>query len=125
MNENRRPSDIIRDFMDLIQMSHDEYNKAKQAADEFNSRTYEWTHKLEDAPNKQERNKLATAWQRELKERRKAKDTMSLWREVHEFASLEQNKPALKRLNQLLQKQQKQEEYLEIPPHEREYKKKV
>lgn len=125
MGEKKNPSDIIQDFIDLIQTSHDEYNKAKQATEEFNSRTYEWTHKLEDAPNKQERNKLATAWQKELKERRKAKDAMSLWREIHEFALLEQNKPTLKRLNQLLQRQQKQEEYLATPPNDREYKKKV
>ena len=123
--KNKNPSDIIQEFIDLIQLSHDEYIKAKQMAEEFNSHTYEWTHRLEDARNKQERNKLATAWQRELKERRKAKDTMSLWKELHEFALLEQNKPTIKRLNQLLQRQRSQENYLEIPPHDREYKKKV
>lgn len=121
-NMERKPSEIISDFIDLMKSSHDNYNSAKQKVEDYNSRTYDWTHKLEDASNKQERNKIATAWQRELKERRKAKDDMKFWEHVHQFSITEQNKPTLNRLKMLLERQKTSEMHLETPPEEREYK---
>ena len=69
----RKPSEIIQDFIDLIDNSHAEFNDSKSKVDDFNSKTYVWTHQLEDCKNKQERNKLATSWQKELKEHGKRK----------------------------------------------------
>lgn len=76
----RKPSEIIQDFIDLIDNSHAEFNDSKSKVDDFNSKTYVWTHQLEDCKNKQERNRLATAWQKELKERRKEKDRKTFGR---------------------------------------------
>lgn len=73
--------------------------------------------------NKQERNRLATAWQKELKERRKEKDRKNLWEKIHTFGSDVSNKAFLKKLRHLVQEQQKVEEYLETPYEEREFKK--
>ena len=123
MQKNKRnPSEIISDFIEPIKQSHDNYNSAKNKVDNYNSKTFEWTHMLEDASNKQERNKLATAWRKELVDRRKAKDEMKLWQFIHEFSISEQNKPTLKRLESMLKHQQKTEEYINTPPEEREYK---
>lgn len=119
----RKPSEIIQDFIDLIDNSHAEFNDSKSKVDDFNSKTYVWTHQLEDCKNKQERNKLATSWQKELKERRKEKDRKILWEKIHTFGSDVSNKAFLKKLRHLVQEQKRVEEYLEIPYVEREFKK--
>ena len=119
----RKPSEIIQDFIDLIDNSHAEFNDSKSKVDDFNSKTYVWTHQLEDCKNKQERNKLATSWQKELKERWKEKDRKNLWEKIHNFGTDVSNKAFLKKLRHLVQEQRKVEEYLETPYEEREYKK--
>lgn len=119
----RKPSEIIQDFLDLIDKSHTEFNDSKSKVDNYNSKTYTWTHQLEDCKNKQERNKLATAWQRELKERRMEKDRKNLWEKIHTFGTDVSNKAFLKKLRHLVQEQRKVEEYLETPYAEREFKK--
>lgn len=119
---DRKPSEIIQDFLNLIETSHAEFNESKESVEYFNSRTYKWTHDLEDCQNKQERNRLATAWQKELKERRKQKDRKNLWEKIHNFGADVNSKAFLKRLRYLVQEQRKVEEYLETPYEEREYK---
>ena len=119
----RKPSEIIQDFLDLIDNSHAEFNDSKSKVDNYNSKTYTWTHQLEDCKNKQERNRLATAWQRELKERRIEKDRKNLWEKIHTFGIDVSNKAFLKKLRHLVQEQRKVEEYLETPYAEREFKK--
>lgn len=119
----RKPSEIIQDFLDLIDKSHTEFNDSKSKVDNYNSKTYTWTHQLEDCKNKQERNRLATAWQRELKERRIEKDRKNLWEKIHNFGTDVSNKAFLKKLRHLVQEQRKVEEYLETPYAEREFKK--
>lgn len=120
---NKKPSEIIQDFLDLIDNSHTEFNDSKVKVDNYNSKTYTWTHQLEDCKNKQERNRLATAWQRELKERRIEKDRKNLWEKIHNFGTDVSNKAFLKKLRHLVQEQRKVEEYLETPYAEREFKK--
>lgn len=120
--DNKNPSEIIQDFLDLINKSHDEYNQSKNRVDLLNNKTFTWTHDLEDAPNKQARNRIATAWQRELKERRKQKDNMKLWDKIHFFGADVANKVFLKKLRNLAQEQEKTEKYLTVIPVEREFK---
>ena len=121
----RKPSEIIQDFLNLIDSSHAEFNDSKSKVDDFNSKTYVWTHQLEDCKNKQERNKLATSWQKELRDRRKEKDRKNLWEKIHIFGADVSNKAFLKKLRHLVQEQQKVEEYLGTPYEDREYKKGV
>ena len=122
---DRKPSEIIQDFLDLIDNSHAGFNDSKSKVDNYNSKTYTWTHKLEDCKNKQERNRLATAWKKELKERQKEKDRKNLCENIHNFGADVSNKTFLKKLRHLAQEQQKVEEYLGTPYEEREYKKGV
>lgn len=119
----RKPSEIIQDFLDLMDSSHIEFSDSKSKVDVYNSKTFLWTHQLEDCKNKQERNRLATAWQKELKERRKEKDRKNLWEKIHNFGADVSNRTFLKKLRHLVQEQQKVEEYLKIPYEEREFKK--
>lgn len=124
MNE-RSPSEIIQDFLDLIEESHTEYEDAKSKISFYDSRTYDWTHDLEDAANKSERGRLATAWQKELRQRRIEKDRFKMWEKVHEWGCDPMNKSCLKRLKQLLSKQKDTENYINTPYQDREYKRRV
>lgn len=117
----RNPSEIIRDFIDLMEKSHEEYASAKSRVEYFNKKTYTWTHDLEDAPNKSERNKLATAWQKELRQRRIEKDRMRLWEKPHKMGVDVQSKSFMKKLRHLLVDQLKTEEYIGTPYEAREY----
>lgn len=119
----RKPSEIIQEFLDLVDSSHVEFNDSKSKVDNYNSKTYTWAHQLEDCKNKQDRNRLATAWQKELKEHRKEKDRKNLWEKIHIFGADVSNKAFLKKLRNLVHEQQKVEEHLEIPYEEREFKK--
>jgi len=119
--KERQPSEIVGDFIDLMRDSRGKYAEAKKIVDELDGfeRCVWWMHQVELAPNKSERNKLATALQQERKKRRKYKDIVDLYKVLHEFGCNECNKSTLKRLNGMLTAQIHQEEYL---ASDREYK---
>lgn len=121
MDKERKPSDIIQDFIDLLQESQKKYDDAMKECEKMDSfeRSKKWAHKFEFAPNKNERNKLATAYQNERKRRRQYKDIMDLHKAIHDFANSENNKSTLKRLGGMLATQKHQEQYLDS---NREYK---
>lgn len=109
---DRKPSEIIQDFIDLIEQSHQEYIKNEAAYKKLDERTLEWAHRFEFVADKNERNRLGTAYQKERKQRRAYKDTAKLYENIHEFAVSENNKPALKRLKGMLARQIEDEKYL-------------
>ena len=117
----KKPSEIIADFLDLVEKSHMEYEDAKNKVELYNSKTYDWTHDLEFANGKSERNKVATAWQKELRQRRVEKDRMKLFEEIHEFG----RDVGLNRLKRLLEDQKRQESYVDTPSSEREFKRRA
>lgn len=107
LSKERRPSEIIEDFLDLIERSHKEYLDNKKAYEQLDNKTLVWAHDFEFAPDKTTRNKLGTAYQKERKKRREYKDIAELYKNIHEFACSENNKPILKRLNGMLAKQKR------------------
>lgn len=109
---DRKPSEIMQDFLELIERSHYEYIENEKAYKALDEKTHEWAHKFEFASNKNERNRLGTAYQRERIQRREYKDAAQLYKYIHEFAVSENNKPALKRLKGVLAKQKDEEKYL-------------
>ena len=97
------------------------YEIAEKKCDEYDSldRHVYWDHKIEFAKDKNERNRIATAHQKERLERRRYKNISDLYKEIHGFICHELNKAILKRLKALLEKQKRVEEYLY---GDREYK---
>jgi predicted ribonuclease YlaK len=120
LSTDRKPSDIIADFISLIETSHTEYQNSMNIAKGYDKKTIDWIHEFELADNYDERNRLATALHAERKERRKHKDVAALYEKIHVFAISEKNKPTLKQLKFLLSEQKKSEEYVANP--NREYK---
>lgn len=120
--KERKPSEIIQDFIDLITQSHEEYESNMSIAKGYDKKTITWIHDFEVADNYEERCKLATALHQERETRRKHKDRAELFQKIHEFAGQEKNKQVLRSLKWLLNEQKKQEEYLES---DREFKHRV
>lgn len=120
--KERKPSEIIQDFIDLITQSREEYESNMSIAKGYDKKTITWIHDFEMADNYEERCKLATALHQERETRRKHKDRAELFQKIHEFAGQEKNKQVLRSLKWLLSEQKKQEEYLES---DREFKHRV
>ena len=121
MSDERKPSDVLSDFLILMEESGRQYEVSKSRVDYFNSKTLDMVHNLEDCPEDRLL-EFTRQWQQELRDRRAERDNMALWENLYRFRSSEQNKPFLKRLKGLLTEQRKSEEYLAIPPEQREFK---
>lgn len=117
----KNPSDRLLEFLDFLEEAKNQYEDAKKKCEEYDStdRLIYWAHKFEIAKDKSERNKLATAYQNERRERRKYKDICDTYVTIYNFVSSDNNKPILKRLKGIVPIQKKKEEYLRS---EREYK---
>ena len=120
----RNPSEIIQEFLQLLDESHEFFNNSSTLIEAENKRTLVNTHQLEDCPDDR-LYEFAYKWRQDLRDRRKECDRKALYENIHKFAISEQNKPVLKRLKGLLKEQITTEEYLETSYEEREYKKGV
>lgn len=114
MQKQKKPSEIIEDFINLMKDAQEQYSDARKQCEILDStdRHVYWAHKFEFA-DKAERGRLGTAYQRERKKRREHKDIVDLYKYVNDFACSENNKAVLKRLNGMLTLQKRQERYLE------------
>lgn len=118
---DKKPSEIIQEFLQLLDESHEHFNEACSLIEAENNKTLVNTHLLEDCED-DELYEFAYKWRDALRERRKQCDRKALYENIHRFAISEANKPTAKRLNGLVKEQIKTEEYLDIPYKEREFK---
>lgn len=118
---DKKPSEIIQEFLQLLNESHEHFNEACSLIEAENSKTLVNTHLLEDCED-DELYEFAYKWRAALRERRRQCDRKALYENIHRFAISEANKPTAKRLNGLVKEQIKTEEYLDIPYKEREFK---
>lgn len=121
MKAEKKPSEIVQEFIDFLDSSKMEYEKAKEKCDKYDSidRHIYWAHKFELAKDKNERNRLATEYQKERLDRRACKNTVDRLKTIHDFICSDNNKGALKRMKGMVSVQRHQEEYLD---NEKQYK---
>lgn len=120
--EQQKPSEVMENFLSYMEFVRAEYEENFGIVNEEDRRLQDLLHALEFAPNKQERNKIATRFQQSRKRRRKAKDKVLELEKVYDFQKDQNNRPFLKRLKGTLQQQKGTEKCLE---GHREYKKRV
>ena len=120
--EQLKPSEVIENFLSYIETVKTEYEENFAIVGEEDKRLQDLLHALEFAPNKQERNNIATQFQQSRKRRRKAKDKVLELEKIYEFQKDQSNRPFLKKLKGTLQQQKGTEQYL---AGQREYKKRV
>lgn len=118
---DRKPSEIIQEFLELLDESHENFNNSSTLIEAENNRTLINTHSLEDCDDT-DLYSFAYKWREDLRERRKECDRKALYENIHKFSISEGNKPTIKRLKGLLKEQIRTEEYLEIPYKERQFK---
>ena len=117
-----KPSEILEQFLNYLENVKEEYEANFAIVGEEDRRLQDLLHALEFAPNKQERNKIATQFQQSRKRRRKAKDKVMELEKVYEFQKDQANRPVLKRMKTVVTQQKGNEQFLAGP---REYKKRV
>lgn len=108
----KKPSETIAEFLNFLETSKHEYESAYADVGKEDSRTQTLLHDLEFAPNKNERNKVATRFQQSRRTRRKAKDRAQLYEYINNFYTDKQNKNLLKALRHLQNEQATREKYL-------------
>ena len=113
VNEEKKPSEVIQEFLNYLEFCKHEYKTNRETYESIDKQTYDWCHKFESAKNKQERNRLATAFHNLRVERRGHKDKAKLYGKLANFAQAKSNELFLKRLRKILSDQIKQEEWLE------------
>ena len=120
--EKMNPSDKLEDFLFYLEEVKKEYEENFAIVGEEDRRLQDYLHALEFAPNKQERNKVATQFQQSRRRRRKDKDKVMELEKVYDFQKDQANRPVLKRLKATITQQKGNEQFLAGP---REYKKRV
>ena len=117
-----KPSDRLEQFLNYLESVKEEYEANFAIVGEEDKRLQDLLHALEFAPNKKERNKIATQFQQSRRRRRKAKDKVMELEKVYEFQKDQANRPVFKKMKATITQQKGNEQYLSGP---REYKKRV
>ena len=108
----KKPSENIAELLDFLEFSEREYEAAYTEVGEEDCRVQTFLHDMEFAENKAERNRVATKLQQSRRKRRKAKDKVQLYENVHKFYTDKQNAQLLKAMRRLLTEQNTVEKYL-------------
>ena len=119
MQKQKKPSEILQEFIEFLEDAKNMYELARKKCEEFDSleRHIYWAHRIEFAKDRNEKNRIATAHQKERLERRRYKDICDRYEKIHIFVYSENNKATLKRLKGVVGAQKHQEEYLESKRH--------
>lgn len=104
-------SEIITEFLSLIDRSRDEYVIASQAVEYENKRQQDLLHDIEFVTNSRERNKLCTKLHKCRLSRRVHKDIEEESQIITEFFNDPQHKKTLDMMRQMLGKLRKIEAY--------------
>lgn len=108
----KNPSEIISEFLNFLEYGKTAYECAYSDVGKEDSKVQTFLHDMEFAPNKAERNKIATRLQQSRRLRRKAKDRAQLYENIHKFFTDKQNQNFLKALRRLQNEQKAMEKYL-------------
>ena len=101
----RTPAQQLEEFLNFVDQCYTDYRYAYEAVNEEDKRLQDLVHEIEFAPDKAERNRVATRLQHSRKERRRNKDTVKFFDEKG-------HRDTLNKMRQLLGRQRKEEEYL-------------
>lgn len=107
-----KPSEVITGFLKFLEAAAREYESAYADVGKEDSRVQTFLHDMEFAPNKGERNKIATRLQQSRRQRRKAKDQVKLYESIYRFYTDKQNQNFLKALRRMQNEQIAEEKYL-------------
>lgn len=117
-----RPGEVIAAFLKFLETAKQEYESVYAAVGAEDNKVQTFLHDLEFAPDRNERNRIATRLQKSRQARRKAKDRVQLYENVYKFCIDKQGQNLIKALEHLQKDQATMENYLF---GERKFKKRV
>lgn len=112
MKKEKLPSEIIEDFVLLMENANALYTMCKAEVDSYDEKTLDWVHQVENGKLASQRSKIATAFREERLKRREAKDTMLMYEKIQRFYSDQINSGTMKRIKTLLSQQKQTEAYI-------------
>lgn len=115
--QEKEPSEVLSEFLKYIEHCRIQYKAACDAVKTEDKRLQDLLHELEFAEDKAARNRVATKFQRSRRERRRQKDEMMRLELIANFFDEPTPKSALGKMQQLLGKQRKNEEFLNGERH--------
>ncbi|MDE6995259.1 MAG: hypothetical protein K2P41_12690 [Lachnospiraceae bacterium] len=118
----KRPSETIGDVLKFLEDAGGEYRAAYAGVGAEDNKLQTFLHDMEFAPSQKERNKIATKLQQSRRARRKAKDRVKLYENIHILYTDKQYANLIKALRRLQNEQAAVEKYLF---GSREFKKRV
>lgn len=113
MANEMKPSEVMQNFLDYMKSCQREYQICMVEVHKHDKRVQDFLHGLEFAGNRQERNRIATQVSQSRKDRRRLKDRMQLLEGCARLFGDKSNKQFFDRLQNLIEKQRKEEEFLE------------
>lgn len=108
----KEASEIISDFLKFIRQCESDYQAAREAVGVEDKRLQDLLHEMEFAEGENAKRRAGTKLQQSRRERRRQKDEVQRLEPIVDFFGELNHKNTLKKMEQLLGKQRKVEEYL-------------
>lgn len=109
---DKEASEVLSDFLKFIRRCEDDYQAAREAVGVEDKRLQDLLHEMEFADGENAKRRAATKLQQSRRERRRQKDEVQRLEPVVNFFNELNHRNTLKKIEQLLGKQRKVEEYL-------------
>lgn len=110
--KDKEASEVLSDFLKFIRRCEDDYQAAREAVGVEDKRLQDLLHEMEFADGENAKRRAATKLQQSRRERRRQKDEMQRLELIVNFFGELNHKNTLKKMEQLLCRQRKVEEYL-------------
>lgn len=107
----KEASEVLSDFLKFIRRCEDDYQAARESVGVEDKRLQDLLHEMEFADGENAKRRAATKLQQSRRERRRQKDEVQRLEPIVNFFNELNHRNTLKKMEQLLGKQRKVEEY--------------
>ncbi len=111
-SKGKEVSEVLQDFLNYIEQCRNVYQTAREIVSLEDKRLQDLLHELEFSEDENEKRRAATKLMQSRRERRRHKDEVKRLGRLVEFFNEPAQKNVLHKLYQLLERQRKEEEYL-------------
>lgn len=108
----KSPAEQLTDFLNFVDQCASEYKIAADIVGEEDKRLQDLLHEIEFSENETQKNKTATKLKHSRKLRRENKDIIKKYELIVNFFEDQNNRNTLNKMQQLLGRQRKEEEFL-------------
>lgn len=110
--KEKEVSEVISDFLKFVRQCENDYQAAREAVSVEDKRLQDLLHEMEFAEGENAKRRAATKLRNSRRERRRKKDEMKRLELIVNFFNEQNHRSTVKKMDQLLGRQRKEEEYL-------------